>query len=52
MSTVRTHFCTDIARDIGGTDSPVKYGVNWFMPAIVSSSVGSGGIRELDGARR
>src|ERR1700730_11537534 len=49
MSEVRAHFCTEVARLCSGMLSPRKYGLNWFMPALASSSVGSEGISELDG---
>ncbi len=38
-----------VARGNGGSWSPRKYGLNWFMPALVRSSVGSFGIRDEEG---
>ena len=52
MSTVRKHFCTEVARGHGGASSPTKNGLNGTMPAIVNSTVGSWGIRLADGHRR
>src|SRR5437588_4270543 len=45
----RTHFCTDTARLYGGVSSPVKYGLNGIMPAIVKSKVLSTGMTLADG---
>jgi hypothetical protein len=42
MSSVRTHFCTLVARVQGTGASPVRYGLNGTMPALTNSSVGSG----------
>jgi len=41
MSVVRKHFCTVTMRLEGGSASPMKYGLNGTMPALVKSSVGS-----------
>src|ERR1700712_2542991 len=49
MSSVRTHFCTLVARGNGGVDCPRKYGLNGTIPATVNSRVGSSLIREADG---
>ena len=49
MSTVRKHFCTEVARGHGGTSSPRKKGLNGTMPAMVNRTVGSWGIRLADG---
>src|SRR5690348_8637986 len=35
------HFCEFATRLYGGFSVPRKYGLNWFMPALVNSSVGS-----------
>src|SRR5260370_27422695 len=35
------HFCVSAALLYGGFSVPRKYGLNWFMPALVNSSVGS-----------
>jgi hypothetical protein len=53
MSTARKHFWTDVARGNGGGECPRKYGMNWFIPAFVSSNPDSGGgINDEDGTRR
>ncbi len=49
MSTVRKHFCTEVARGHGGTSSPRKKGLKGTMPAMVNSTVGSWGMRLADG---
>ena len=49
MSSVRKHFCTDVARGHGAVSSPRKYGLNGTIPAIVNRTVGSCGIRLADG---
>src|SRR5919108_3838521 len=49
MSEVRNTFCTVAARGKAGFSRPNMYGLNWFMPALVRSSVGSFGISEEDG---
>ena len=36
MSGVRKHFCEVVARLLDGSASPVKYGLNCTMPALVS----------------
>src|ERR1700712_1870910 len=41
MSTVRTTFCTLVARGYGAGRSPRKKGLNGTIPAMTSSSVGS-----------
>ena len=41
MSDVRNAFCEDVRRLLGGSAWPAKYGLNWTMPAMVSSIVGS-----------
>ncbi len=46
MSVVRTHFWAEVARVKSEASSPRKYGLNWTMPAVVSSRVGSSGMRE------
>src|SRR5947199_4297442 len=43
MSLVRMTFWDDVARGYGGSACPRKYGMNWFIPAIVSSRPVSGG---------
>src|SRR3954447_25996580 len=35
------HFWVFATRGWGGFSVPRKYGLNWFMPALVKSSVGS-----------
>src|SRR5438046_10254859 len=35
------HFCEFATRDHGALSVPRKYGLNWFIPALVNSSVGS-----------
>src|SRR5688572_24048293 len=53
MSSARKTFCTVTARGNGTGACPRKYGMNWFIPAIVSSSPDSGGgITDEDGTRR
>src|SRR4029453_19619458 len=52
MSEVRVHFWTLVARRKSGLTSPRKYGLNWFMPALASSRVGSLGISGLEGTSR
>ena len=49
MSTVRKHFCTEVARDHGGTSSPRKKGLKGTIPAMVNRTVGSCGMRLADG---
>lgn len=49
MSSVRTHFCTLVARENCGLTSPRKYGLNGTMPALTSSRVGSSATRDADG---
>src|SRR5688500_17867746 len=49
MSSVRTHFWTDVARFHGGGCSPRKYGLNGTIPALTSSRVGSAAISDADG---
>ncbi len=52
MSFARKHFWTLVARRYGGTACPRKYGMNWFIPALASSSPDSGGgIRDELGTR-
>src|SRR5437868_14911567 len=44
------HFWVFAARGYGGFWVPRKYGLNWFMPALVNKSVGSScGTTGLDG---
>src|SRR3954470_13264076 len=43
MSLARKHFWAVVARGNGGAAWPRKYGMNWFIPAFVSSSPDSGG---------
>src|SRR5262245_32165286 len=43
MSLVRITFCAVTARAYGASSWPRKYGMNWFIPALVSSSPDSGG---------
>ena len=38
MSTVRKHFCTDVARAAGGASAPRKYRFSGCMPAVVIST--------------
>src|SRR6267378_3748167 len=42
------HFCVLATRGWGGFSVPRKYGLNWFMPALVNSSVGSSSGTTLD----
>src|SRR4051812_3130586 len=35
------HFCVFATRDQGALSVPRKYGLNWFMPALVNSRDGS-----------
>ena len=52
MSTARKTFWTVTARGNGAGACPRKYGMNWFMPAFVSSRPDSGwGISDEDGTR-
>src|SRR5215217_374813 len=52
MSSALKHFCTVVARTNGAGEWPRKYGMNWFIPAFVSSRPDSGsGISEDDGTR-
>ena len=47
MSGVRKHFCDVVSLRFGGSASPVKYGLNCTIPALVRSRVGSPtGIRD------
>ena len=41
MSVVRKHFWQEVSRFEDGYSSPVKYGLNGCMPAVVSSTDGS-----------
>src|ERR1700712_4909880 len=44
------HFCVFTTRGHGALAEPRKYGLNWFIPALVNSSVGSScGTTELLG---
>src|SRR5438477_2817864 len=44
------HFCVFATRGYGGFAVPRKYGLNWFIPALVNNSVGSScGTTGLDG---
>ena len=52
MSTVRKHFCTEVARGHGGTSSPRKNGLKGTMPAMVNSTDGSWGMRLAEGTAR
>ncbi len=49
MSSVRTHFCTLVARFQGAVCSPVMYGMNGTMPAMVNRVDGSGEISDAEG---
>ena len=49
MSPVRTHFWIDVAVGYGAGASPRKYGLNWTIPALTNSSVGSSRISEALG---
>src|SRR3989304_5776512 len=52
MSLVRKHFWTVVRRGWGGLAWPMKYGLNWTMPALVNRSVGApGGARGAPGRR-
>src|SRR5262245_27309623 len=52
MSSARKHFWSVVARSNGAGACPRKYGMNWFIPALVSSSPDSGGgISEDAGTR-
>ncbi len=52
MSSVRTHFWLLAMRWLGGVCSPIRYGMNGTMPAIVNSVVGFGEMSEADGTTR
>src|SRR5262245_27303843 len=52
MSAVRKTFWHVVARGYGGSSPPRKYGTNWFMPALVRSSPGTGEIKDEDGTSR
>src|SRR5207244_693035 len=53
MSLARKHFCELAALGHGGSACPRKYGMNWFIPALVSSRPDSGGgISDELGTRR
>ncbi len=41
MPPARTHFCDVVARLIARVSRPVNTSLNWTMPALVNSSVGS-----------
>src|SRR4051812_15813448 len=43
MSLVRITFCAETARGYGASSCPRKYGMNWFIPALVSRRPDSGG---------
>src|SRR6266536_3069052 len=43
MSLARKHFCELTARRNGGSACPRKYGMHWFIPALVNISPDSGG---------
>jgi hypothetical protein len=52
MSVVRKAFWTLAARGWGGSCWPRKYGLNWTIPAVVSSRLGSPGISDEEGTTR
>src|SRR5262245_32525843 len=43
MSRARKHFWSVVARSNGAVACPRKYGMNWFIPALVSRRPDSGG---------
>ena len=44
------HFCAVVAREYGRRSVPRNTSLNWFIPALVNSSVGSSpGTTGLDG---
>src|SRR5436190_23962754 len=46
------HFCVLATRTYGGFSRPRKIGLNWFIPALVNSRVGSScGTTGLDGTK-
>ena len=49
MSSVRTHFWTDVARSYGGVTSPKKNGLNGTIPALTNKRFGSSAIKDADG---
>ena len=51
MSLVRTHFWVVVAQGTLRSSWPMNTGLNWSMPAMVSSTVGSSGTREEEGRR-
>src|SRR5919197_2710087 len=52
MSFVRMTFWEDVARGYGGSAWPKKYGMNWFIPALVRRSpVSDGGISDDERTR-
>src|ERR687898_861289 len=52
MSSARNTFCAVTARGNGAWACPRKYGMNWFIPALVRSSPDSGGgISDDEGTR-
>ncbi len=54
MSTVRNDFWHELSRRLGGSSSPLKYGLNGCMPAVVRRTVGSYelGTSDAEGTRR
>ena len=52
MSRVRTHFWLLAMRRLGGVCSPMRYGMNGTMPAMVNNVVGLGEISDADGTTR
>ena len=52
MSSVRTHFWLEAMRRFGGVCSPIRYGMNGTMPAMVNSVVGFGEISDAEGMTR
>lgn len=52
MSDTRTHFCVVVALETERGACPRKMGLNWSMPAMVSSTVGSEGMREAPVGRQ
>ena len=49
MSLVRMHFCRSAADGYGAGTTPVRYGMNGTMPAIVNMIDGSSLTRDADG---
>src|SRR5215218_8339423 len=54
MSTVRNDFWHEVSLRLGGSSSPLKYGLNGCMPAVVRRTEGSYtlGTSDADATRR